>query len=202
MASTGASGNQVRWRVADVTARNAIVVAADEVGYLVRVLSGSGELYPAITSGSGAGVWGEPLGDSTAVSGAANGTIQTYTRTFAFDDVEIDVAALTASVDIGDTLPAGAIVLAVIADVTVDWTDGGAGVFSADVGISGGDADLFTPTALDIDGGIALLTQTMAMPGGGEQLAVTFDGDVNLSTLTAGSMDLTVLFCVPAATAV
>lgn len=191
MASVGAGG-AVRWRVASVTERNAIVVGQDEVGMLVHVLAGRGELHPAILAGTGASCWGEP----------ERGGFRSYTRTFAFSDAAIDIAAVTAAINLGDPLPVGSIVMGVIADVTVDWTDGGAGVFSADVGIASGDADLYTPTALDIDGGIALLTQAQCQPASGVQLAVTFDGDVNLGTMTAGSMALTVLYVVPEALAV
>ena len=40
-------------------------------------------------------------------------------------------------------LPAGAVILAVGLDVTDGFTDGVAGVFTADLGISGGDIDAF-----------------------------------------------------------
>ena len=197
----GTFTGEVAWRVRDTTARDAIVVTVPEVGKLALVLTGSGTLYRALSAGVGSGIWEAVSPEARLDTLEALGTFA-YRRTFLFSDVEIDVAALTASIDFGAALPEGAIVTAVISDVTEDFTDGGAGVFSADVGISAGDADLYTPTELNIDGGIALQTQAVNVPASEIQLAVTFTGDVNLSTLTAGTVEITVLFVVPSYTEV
>lgn len=193
--------NEIAWRVADTTARNLITVTQPEVGKLSLVLTGSGALYKAMSAGTGSSIW-EPVASDARLDALEAVGVFAYRRTFAFDDAEIDVAAVTASIDIGDPLPAGAIVTAVIADITQDFSDGGAGVFGADVGVSGGDADLYTPTELNIDGGVALQSQAVNIPAGAVQLAVTFTGDVNLSTLTGGAVEITVFFVVPSYTEV
>lgn len=193
MALVGASTSEVLWRVASISARNALTVGPEDVGKLAQVLAGDGLCYPAVAAGSGAACWG----DATDGSSTTAAKVQTVRRTFAFDDADVAVAAVSVDIDFGDPLPAGAFVLGVYANVTEDWTDGGAGVFFADVGVSGGDSDRFTPTALDIDGGIAELTQSVLLSADGTQLAVHIEGDVNLSTLTGGSMDLVVVYFVP-----
>jgi hypothetical protein len=118
-------------------------------------------------------------------------------RTFAFDDTDVAVSDPTVSIDLGDELPAGAFVLAVLADITQDFTDGATGVFGADVGVSGGDSDKYTPTELNIDGGAAVQTQCVFLDASETQLAVTFTSDVDLDTLTGGSVTITVLYVVP-----
>lgn len=129
------------------------------------------------------------------------GSIQCYRRVFDHADADVALAATTAVIDFGAALPAGAVVLAVHANVTEDWTDGSSGTFSADVGESGGDDDRYTPTALDIDGGIAELgTQFTGLLG--TQLAVTFTGSVDLDTATAGKLDLRVYFTSGAVTTI
>jgi hypothetical protein len=128
---------------------------------------------------------------------ASRHIVREYKRVFDHADTDINVAATSAVINLGDPLPADAIVIGVIADVTQDWADAGAGTFSADVGVASGDDDRFTPTALDIDGGVAELGQTVLLQAGGTQLAVTFTGSVNLSTLVTGTMTLRVFFVQP-----
>ena len=129
--------------------------------------------------------------------------VQSYVRVFDHADPDVALEDTTAAIDLGAVLPVGAIVLAVVADNTEAWTDGDAGTFSMDVGVSAGDDDLFTPTALDIDGGIALLNANHApVPASGTQLAVTITGSVDLDTATAGTTQVTVLFTVPIVTTI
>lgn len=127
---------------------------------------------------------------------ASQYVMQTYTRTFDHADTDVAVAATSAAIELGDALPAGAVVYAVTADVTEDWSDGGAGTFDLDVG-DGTDDDLFTPTQVVLDGGVALRTQSACIPAGGVQLTVTIVSDVNLSTATTGTVELKVHFAVP-----
>ncbi len=90
-------------------------------------------------------------------------------------------------------LPATAIILAVGLDITVGFTDGSIGVFTADLGIDGGDVDAFldgvdiatidklsTPRGTTLVGGYALLTAVTP--------ALTILADVNVDTATAGSV--------------
>lgn len=121
--------------------------------------------------------------------------MRSYSRTVSRTDADVALAATSAVIELGDPLPEGAIVLGVIANVTADWAVSAA-TFAADIG-DGSDDDYFTPTQLDIDGGIALLQQSVCLPAGGKQLTLTITGSVNLSTLTSGSMALTVLYVVP-----
>lgn len=124
--------------------------------------------------------------------------IGSYTRVFDHADTDIAVAAGSAAISLGDPLPQGAVVLGVFVDNTEDWTDGSAGTFAADVG-DGTDADAFTPTALDIDNGVARLdaNANQYTAAGEVQLTVTISGSVDLDTLTAGTMSMTILWCVP-----
>lgn len=124
------------------------------------------------------------------------GRVMSVSRSFAFDDADIAVEDTSVEIPLGSPLPEGAIVLAVICDVTADWTDGSTGTFDLDVG-DGTDDDLFTPTQVALDGGAALITQSVAVPAGGVQLTVTFVSSVDLDTLTGGTADLTVLYVVP-----
>lgn len=193
MPAIGASGNVVRWRVASLAERNALTVGQDEVGFLCHVLAGDGGLYPALRAGSGSDCW------TDSALGSAGAGISAYQRVFSFDDTDVDVADTSVGIDFGDALPSGAIVLAVIAEVTTEFTNGAEGVFTADVGESGGDDDLFTPTPINIQL-VGPHTQSVAIPASDTQLAVSITGDANLSTLTAGEFTLTVLYCEPALT--
>ena len=124
------------------------------------------------------------------------GRVMSVSRSFAFDDADIAVEDTSVEIPLGSPLPKGAIVLAVIADVTADWTDGSTGTFDLDVG-DGTDDDLFTPTQVVLDGGAALRTQNAFVPAGGVQLTVTFVSSVDLDTATGGAVDITVLYVVP-----
>lgn len=124
------------------------------------------------------------------------GRVMQLSRSFRFDDPDVAVAATSAKIPLGNPLPAGAVVLGVVCDVTDDWTDGSTGTFDLDVG-DGTTDDLFTPTQVVLDGGVALRTQSVMVPAGGVQLTVTFVSSVNLNTLTGGAADLQVLYVVP-----
>lgn len=149
-----------------------------------------------------------PITDSGAFFDAANAEaalaetadyrMKAYTRTFDHADTDIAVAAASAAIDFGSALPAGAIVHAVLANVTEAY-DNSADTFTADVGISSGDADAYTPTALDLSTGVAVLTtQTVNTKASAVQLAVTITSSSgDLDTLTAGTVVITVLYFVP-----
>lgn len=132
------------------------------------------------------------------------GQVYAYSRVVDWEDTDVAVADTTASIDIGDALPAGAVIIGVTADVTEDFSDGGSGTFDADVGISGGDDDAYTPTQLAIDGGVAFLGANAPQftPAGGVQLAITLVSSVNLDTLTGGTANITVYWIQPNVTTV
>jgi hypothetical protein len=186
---SGAATSGITWRVASVTALNALVVSPEEVGKFAQLLTTSGTIYQAVAAGTGAACW-------------VSSGVRARTHTYAFGDADVAVAATSVALNLGNPLPTGAFVLGVYANVTVSFTDGSTGTFSADVGVASGDDDRFTPTALDIDGGVAELTQSVLLPASGTQLAVTISSSVNLSTATAGSFALTVIYFVPRSLAV
>ena len=50
-------GPLIRWQVADTTARDLLTVGPQDVGFFVKVLSGSGALYQAVQGGTGSACW-------------------------------------------------------------------------------------------------------------------------------------------------
>lgn len=96
----------------------------------------------------------------------------------------------------GAALPADAIILAVGLDVTAGFTDGASGVFTADLGINGGDIDAF------LDGADIASIDDVASPQGIQPTgrvgaitpALTILADVNVDTATAGAVTAEVLY--------
>ncbi len=95
----------------------------------------------------------------------------------------------------GGALPAGAVVVGVGIDVTVGFTDGAGGVFTADLG-DGTNIDSM------LDGAdIALVTEVAIPQGisptglvGAVTPAITVLADVNVDTATAGAMSVQILY--------
>ena len=93
-------------------------------------------------------------------------------------------------------LPADAVIVAVGLDVTAGFTDGVAGVFTADLGINGGDIDAF------LDGAdIASIDDVSSPQGvrpsgrvGAITPALTVLADVNVDTATAGSVVVEIFY--------
>ena len=93
-------------------------------------------------------------------------------------------------------LPADAFILAVGLNVTAGFTDGVAGVFTADLGINGGNIDAF------LDGADLASIADVASPQGIQPTgrvdaitpALTVLADVNVDTATAGSVVAEILF--------
>ena len=88
-------------------------------------------------------------------------------------------------------LPAGAAILGFGIDVTVGFTDGVAGVFTADLGVNGGNIDAWLDGA-DI-ASIAKLNTPQGIDGGGGLVgaitpSITVLADVNVGTATAGAL--------------
>src|SRR5262245_33400009 len=95
--------------------------------------------YQALRSGHGAACWTAIAGPSGA-NAVPSGEYQSLQRTFTFEDLDVALEEETvAAIDLGDPLPAGAIVLAVICVISQAFSDGAMGTFSADVGVSAGD---------------------------------------------------------------
>lgn len=204
---TAFASGLVGWRVADLTARNALSVARPEVGKLAHVLS-TGLFYPAVQAGSGASCWGEATDDlatsevtnDSDVPGASLGDalealrFRKITRTLAFDDVDVDLAALTAEIDVGSPLSASALVLCVRVSVGTAYTDGATGAFSLDVGTAA-DPNKYTASAVDLTSE-AVTSNVLFLDAGEDQIQVTITGDVNLDTLTAGEATVDIYWAV------
>jgi hypothetical protein len=121
-------------------------------------------------------------------------------RVFDFADTDIDVASQSAVINLGAALPAGAVLVGVDAVVTDAFTDGATGTFDLDLGIDGDDNLFLTNGDLDTADKISVTGMPFAV--GGEQLVVTVKGDVNLSTLTAGTVEVTFFYFVPDVTVI
>lgn len=123
--------------------------------------------------------------------------IVTFTSAFAYDDADVNVAALTMTRTIAADLPAGSVVLGVESTTTVDWGDGAGGAFQADLG-DGTDADEYSADVGAIDSGAshvgAAVMMTLASEG---DLVMTLTGDANLSTLTGGATTFKVFVALP-----
>jgi hypothetical protein len=111
---------------------------------------------------------------------------------------DIAVAATTASVDWSTVMPTNAVIEQVYATVTVAFDDGGAGTFKLDFGVKTTDPDaIIDGAAGNLDAtGVINGPQGIAPSGfySGAQLAFAFTGDVDLDTLTAGSVTVTIVY--------
>jgi len=139
------------------------------------------------------------------IVGTQNDRVGIYHREFDHADTDVAVAATSADIDFGSALPTNAIVAAVLSNVTEAFDDDGpTDTYEADVGVSSGDADKYTPTPLTLDTQADLGTQVVFLAGSATQLAVQFRAsDAKLlNTLQSGKLDLTVLFVTPQLTEV
>lgn len=111
-------------------------------------------------------------------------------------DTELTESDGAQSFDFAEALPDDAVIVGVGLDVTEGFTDGVAGVFTADLGISGGDTDSL------LDGAdLASIAKVSSPQGvrptglyGGETIALDVKADVNVDTATAGEVTATVYF--------
>jgi hypothetical protein len=123
-------------------------------------------------------------------------------RTVTVGHADLDAAALTQAIDIGEDLPANARILGVAIKLTTAFSGGGAAAVSVDIG-SSGDVDAIVDGAnlfaAAVDG------QASTRPAGiapnkhfvaATQLTATFISDVNVVGLTAGAVTIDVLFTV------
>lgn len=118
--------------------------------------------------------------------------------------LEVTAAMLTAaatsqSIDFSEALPAYSHVLSVGIVVITPFDDGSTGVFTADLGISGGDADAFLD-GVDIEAAGYHATPQGVQPSGmvgGITPAILIDaGAVNVNTAIAGLLRANVLYAV------
>ena len=103
---------------------------------------------------------------------------------------ELTASAGSQAFPFAAALPAGAAILGVGLDVTAGFVDAGVGVFTADLGIDGGDADAYLDGA-DI-AAIAKVDSPRGVSGNGLAGAKTPEllilADVNVDTATAGEV--------------
>lgn len=103
---------------------------------------------------------------------------------------DLVAAALLQELPFAAALPAGAVVLETGIDISAGFTDGVAGVFTADLGINTGDVDAFVDGS-DIASIAKVSSPKGVRPGGlvgAVTPSITVRGDVNVGTATAGAL--------------
>lgn len=103
----------------------------------------------------------------------------------------LDLAALL--------LPTDAIPVATALNITAAFNDGAAGVVKLDIGTAGTATLFLTGAAANLStlgrtGGGTVSADGLGVFQGGVQPRLTFTGSVNLSTLTAGSVDVFIYY--------
>lgn len=118
-------------------------------------------------------------------------------RTLTITTADLTASAGSQSIDIGAALPAGACVIGAWLALATTFSGGGASSCTADLGVKGGDtdslidgADLFT-AAGEISSPAGVLP---AGHYGAITPAVVIAADVNVDTLTAGSVTVNILY--------
>lgn len=128
------------------------------------------------------------------------GEIREASRAVGFADLTDSDGAQTFA--FATALPAGAVIVGSGIDITAGFTDGSTGVFTADLGVNGGDLDSL------LDGVDIASIATLATPQGVQPTglygaitpAVTVLADVNVDTATAGALTAYVYYVVPGGT--
>lgn len=138
------------------------------------------------------------MGPALQASVAALEANKVTSITRSLTDSDLTDADMSQSFDFASALPANAVILGYDIRVTEAFTDGGSGVFTLDVGLSGGDLDQLVDGAA-----LGTIANIANAPGvrptgkyGAITLAATVIGDVNLNTATAGAVDIEVFYCV------
>lgn len=138
------------------------------------------------------GVW-VAVGASNVLAGV---TSKVQAMSLAIGHADLTEADGAQSFDFASALPANAVILGYDVRVTEGFTDGAAGTFTMDVGISGGDLDQL------VDGiAIGAIANLGNAPGvrptgryGAITLAATVLGSVNVDTATAGALTVEVFY--------
>ncbi len=165
---------------ADAAARAAYSITPEEAATRAAFLQAdTGVQYIAVRNGAGLENWqrafvGQVMQKLSKAVGWADLTDADGSQTFAFDSA----------------LPATAVVVGASINVTEAFSDGAAGVFTADVGINAADIDQF------LDGNsLAAIARVGAPLGvapcgyhGGETPAITVLATVNVTNATVGAL--------------
>ncbi len=119
--------------------------------------------------------------------------------TLALTFAQLTASATSQSFDFAKALPAGAVILGVGIEVTTAFDDGSTGVYTADLGISGGDADAFL-NGVDLEVAASHAVPQGVQPSGlvgAVTPALLVDaGAVDVDTTIAGVLLATILFSV------
>lgn len=115
-----------------------------------------------------------------------------------FDD--LTDAATSQSFDFAEALPEGAHVLSAGIEIITPFDDGSTGVYTADLGISGGDTDAFLD-GIDIEAAAGAYAapqgvQPCGMVGAITPALLVDAGAVNVDTTIAGSLKAHILYAV------
>lgn len=113
---------------------------------------------------------------------------------------DLTASAVSQAINLGSALPTGAYVIGHTMTLTTAFSGGSAGSVTVDIGGTDADAivdgaDVFTGAASP-KAGTAGINPTGKFSG--QQLTATFVSDVNVVALTAGSLTIDILYCVPA----
>lgn len=196
---------------ADATARETYDIQPGEVG-LVFIQNDVDALYRAMRQGVGAENWQE-IGQVDTAADADIAAVAADIAAVAADVATLQTqvvqkASLTVlytdltdadgaqSFDFDDALPADALVLGASIDVAVGFTDGAGGVFTADLGVKGGDTDSL------IDGADLAAVARVGSPEGvkpsgwymGSTIAIDVKADVDVKDATAGALTAEVYY--------
>ena len=143
------------------------------------------------------GVW-VAIGVANALSAAGADAKALQTISLNITDADLTDEDGSQSFDFGSALPANAVILGYDIRVAEAFTDGAAGTFTLDVGISGGDLDQLVDGAA-----LGTIANIANAPGvrptgryGNITLAATVLGSVNVDTATAGDVTIEVVYAV------
>lgn len=112
---------------------------------------------------------------------------------------QLTASATSQSFDFANALPAGAVILGVGIEVTTAFDDGSTGVYTADLGISGGDVDGFlNGVDLEVEASHAVPqgAQPTGLVGAVTPALLVDAGAVDVDTTIAGALVATVLYAV------
>jgi hypothetical protein len=113
--------------------------------------------------------------------------------TFTLAEIKAAGAVLTLAKTFGD-IPPGAIITYTKLKRGVAVTDGAAGTFALTVGDNTTADNVMAAAAGDVDGGTSTLVVNKGAFVDGGTFKATLTGSVNLSTVTAGTFEVTVFF--------
>lgn len=118
-------------------------------------------------------------------------------RTLTVVVADLTASAVSQSFDIGAAMPAGAIIMGTWVDVATTFTGGGASTTTVDVGVKAGTLDLL------INGGdVFTATGRISTPIGAQPCGhygaftptIKVISDVNVDTLTTGSLEVEIIY--------